>query len=213
MTLPIEAIDLVVDQEVSGQGTYTRLYQSTTWPGGGSGVTVAIGYDLGQVTTTEAHADWSQLVDDATLDAMLRVVGHKGSECHSLAEELRGVVVIPWATAMAEFENREIPKWIRSLSSALPRYGELPPDCAGALWSLAYNRGLEFHSPGDRYKEMRAIATDVARWDLADIPAQIRSMKRLWVHTGLGGLVKRREAEAVLFERGLSSRTAPVIKA
>jgi GH24 family phage-related lysozyme (muramidase) len=39
---------------------------------------------------------------------------------------------------------------------------------------------------------------------ITDIPAQIRSMKRLWVGKGLDGLIKRREGEAALFEEGLN---------
>jgi hypothetical protein len=36
------------------------------------------------------------------------------------------------------------------------------------------------------------------------IPGHIRSMKRLWIGKGLDGLLLRREAEAKLFEKGLS---------
>lgn len=61
-----------------------------------------------------------------------------------------------------------------------------------------------FGAQGDRYTEMRAIAADVANGNLADIPTQIRSMKRLWANQpNLQGLVRRRELEALLFEEGL----------
>jgi GH24 family phage-related lysozyme (muramidase) len=52
---------------------------------------------------------------------------------------------------------------------------------------------------------MRAIAADVASGNLADIPQQFRSMKRLWENQpNMAGLVRRRELEALLFEEGLS---------
>lgn len=50
---------------------------------------------------------------------------------------------------------------------------------------------------------MKNIQADFTQGNLADIPVQIRSMKRLWVGKGLDGLIKRREGEAKLFEEGL----------
>ena len=49
-------------------------------------------------------------------------------------------------------------------------------------------------------REMRAIRDAVARGDLKEIAAQLRSMKRLWEGKGMGGLLKRRDAEADLVE-------------
>ena len=51
---------------------------------------------------------------------------------------------------------------------------------------------------------MRAIRRDVAVDNLADIPIQLRAMKALWAGGGQGGLLTRREDEAVLFEKGLN---------
>ena len=43
------------------------------------------------------------------------------------------------------------------------------------------------------------------RCDLQEIADQLRSMKRLWEGKGMGGLLKRRDAEADLVESCLSS--------
>ena len=43
-----------------------------------------------------------------------------------------------------------------------------------------------------------------------EIANQIRSMKRLWVNKGLGGLLHRRDAEADLVESCIESIPAPV---
>jgi GH24 family phage-related lysozyme (muramidase) len=51
---------------------------------------------------------------------------------------------------------------------------------------------------------MRAIREAVARGDLAEIAAQLRSMKRLWEGQGLGGLIARREEEAQLVESAVA---------
>jgi hypothetical protein len=50
---------------------------------------------------------------------------------------------------------------------------------------------------------MRAIKECVSLKQFAGIPAQFRSMKRLWPSTS--GLPGRREREAVLFEQGLAA--------
>ena len=67
-----------------------------------------------------------------------------------------------------------------------------------------YNRGAAFSSLGDRYAEMRAIKVHMVNNNPENIPAEFRSMKRLWVGKGLDGLLARRDREAKLFERGLT---------
>jgi hypothetical protein len=49
-TVSQKAIDLIVFYEVNDEPTYTRRYTAPTWPGGASGVTIGIGYDIGYVT-------------------------------------------------------------------------------------------------------------------------------------------------------------------
>jgi hypothetical protein len=75
----------------------------------------------------------------------------------------------------------------------------------GMLVSLVYNRGTSMidsrNSPGNR-KEMRDIQAAVAAGRFAEVPAALRSMKRLWPN--LKGLRDRREHEALLFEQGLA---------
>jgi hypothetical protein len=41
-------------------------------------------------------------------------------------------VTITWDQAMAEYDNRELPKWEGECRAALPNYDELPADCAQA---------------------------------------------------------------------------------
>ena len=81
---------------------------------------------------------------------------------------------------------------------------------AAGLVSLVYNRGASMKdSPGsDNRREMRAIRDLVPRMDLRGIAAALRSMKRLWAGKGLDGLLRRREAEAVLVESCLAPPVA-----
>jgi GH24 family phage-related lysozyme (muramidase) len=114
-------------------------------------------------------------------------------------------VSVPFSAASAVFQQTSVPRTTAETANALPGSDALSPDCMGALVSLVYNRGPSFSADGDRYTEMRAIKTDVMQKRFADIPAQLRSMKRLWAgDPNAAGLVRRRELEALLFEQGLS---------
>lgn len=55
-------------------------------------------------------------------------------------------------------------------------------------------------------KEMRDIRDAVAAGRFGDVPAALRSMKRLWPQGN--GLRDRREREAKLFEEGLAEMLA-----
>src|SRR5579872_3346072 len=151
------AIDLIVAEEVSSQGTYQRLYRSPEWPGGASGVTIGIGYDCGYSTPDQIMADWSDQLPDAMVHALITVAGIHGSPAKAEAAHLHGTVDVPWNAAMAVFLKRDMPKWEGIVMHALPNTDQLQPDSFGALVSLTYNRGPSFTTPGDRYREMRDI--------------------------------------------------------
>ena len=104
------------------------------------------------------------------------------------------------------FGTRTLPLYELRTAQAFPGVDALPEDARGALVSLVYNRGTSMvdNSPEDRRREMRAIRDAVARGDLAEIAAQLRSMKRLWEGQRLGGLIARREEEAQLVESAVA---------
>lgn len=196
-----DAIDLIVREEVSSEAVYRKRYTRPEWPGHSSGVTIGIGYDVGYATPAQLRADWRGLIPDSMITALTRACGVTGASAQALTKALRGSVNVPWEAAIANFENTVLPRWIRNVKSKLPNTDKLSPDCLGALVSLAYNRGPSFNNTGDRYREMRAIRALMASGNFAGIPAQFRSMKRLW--PGSSGLQGRRDREAQLFERGL----------
>jgi hypothetical protein len=196
------AIDLIVAEEVTSQAYYQTHYQHPEWPGGGSGVTIGIGYDCGYSSTDIIQADWGDKLPHQMVEALQDVAGITGSAASSHAHELHGIVTIPWDAAMAVFQNRDMPKWEGIVTRALPNTDKLKPDSFGALCSLAYNRGASFNKAGDRYAEMRAIRQLMALGKFNAIPAEFRSMKRLWPN--MVGLRNRRDHEANLFARGLS---------
>ena len=201
-------IDLIVTEEDSGQLYYTRHYTHFDWPEGASGPTVGIGYDCGYSTADEIRAAWTGIISEAMVDALVKAAGLKGQVAAWFVRQHYGEVTITWDQAMAEFENRELPKWEALCRKALVNYDLLPGDCAGAIDSLAYNRGVGgFHAAGDRYREMRAIADHMSAKQFNRIPGEYLSMRRLWPEGG--DLWRRREHEAALFTRGLAAM-APV---
>jgi uncharacterized protein (TIGR02594 family) len=203
--LPIsqQAIDLIVFFEVSSQALYEKKYRKPTWPGGQSGVTVAIGYDVGYTNRDQLINDWTGKIPQPMIDALEAAIGVKGSAAAPLARQLGATVDIPFQAAMSVFTGRDVPRWTKIVQSALPNCNLLNPDCLGALVSLAYNRGPSFSAAGSRYAEMRDIKAHMASRDFKLIPDDIRHMKRLW--PTVPGLQTRREKEAQLFEQGLAN--------
>lgn len=211
MLISKATFDLIVKEEVSSQGAYERLYRRTEWPGASSGVTIGIGYDCGYSTPARLREDWGGRIPNDMIEALVKACGVTGKPASSLAERLKPLIDIPWEAALDVFENVDVPRWVATVKQHLPNTDQLSPDCLGAIVSLAYNRGPSFDVPGDRYKEMRAIKAHMAAKDFDKIPAEFRSMKRLWPN--LSGLRGRRDREANLFERGLSTDIPQILVA
>lgn len=200
------AFDMIVAEEDSDANYYARHYTHFDWPQGASGPTIGIGYDCGYVSADEARADWSGIVTDDQVAAIVRACGIKGEAAALFVRQHGASVTISWDQAIAEFKAREMPKWEARVCAALPNTDALPPDCFGALVSLSYNRGCSFDLPGPRFAEMRAIKAHMAAKDFGRIPAEILSMRRLWPQGG--DLWRRRGHEATLFLRGLNPQPA-----
>lgn len=206
------AEELIIEQEVSSEAVYKKRYTRPTWPGGASGVTIGIGYDLGMSTIDQIKKAWGNLVSPDMLQAMTQCAGMTGEAGRTALAHVRYKINIPWDVAMHVFENVDMPRWVNIVKSKLPNCDELNEDCMGALVSLAYNRGPSFDKDGDRYREMRAIKQHMRDKTFSLIPNELRSMARLWQGSSVRGLVTRRNAEADLFEQGLSKmKPVPVV--
>lgn len=183
---------------------YEGLDQPGDWPGGESGITIGIGYDLGYESRPDFDQDWKPLLDPASYAALAAVTGLKGSAAQAKAPTVKSIR-IKQSDAETVFLERTVPKYQKTTESAFPGVGKLPADAQGALLSLVYNRGAGMQ--GDSRTEMRAIRDAIAKVDSAGVDAtlqtvadQIRAMKRLWEGKGLDGLLARRDAEADLVE-------------
>jgi GH24 family phage-related lysozyme (muramidase) len=188
-------LDLIVSHEIGSEANYRRRLSNPIWPGGQSGVTIGIGYDLGHTSATQIEKDWRGRIADADLAKLLTVVGKKGEAGKQARASVRQVEV-PFEAAKEVFYTSTLPRFAQITQRAYPGVERLPADAQAALLSLVYNRGAS-KSGGSR-REMKAIEPLVKNGDLNGIAEQIRAMKRLWVGKGLPGLLRRRDEEAEL---------------
>jgi GH24 family phage-related lysozyme (muramidase) len=202
--IPTSAIAYIAREEVSSRAAYKTNYHRPVWPGGDSGVTIGIGYDLRMQSAERYEADWRDLLPAADLEALRQCLGRPGSA--ALADSLNACSV-PLAAAWVNFAARVLPRYVDDTRRAFgdAQFDALPPLCRGALVSLVYNRGAQLDEPPpqDRRREMRAIRGHIARGDLARVAGEFRAMKRLWPNTA--GLRARRDREADMWERGLGA--------
>lgn len=202
------AIDLIVAAEVSSRAVYERKYTHPEWPGEASGITIAIGYDVGYAAPDKLRRDWKARIPDEMIDVLVPCCGKTGEAAHLLLPEVRSRVTVPWAPAIEVFLNADLPEYTAKVCAAVPGADKLSPECLGALVSLAYNRGTGgFNDARPRFDEMRAIRRMIEQGKLEGVSDQFRLMKRLWPNSR--GLRERRDAEAALWDRGLKS-PAPV---
>jgi gas vesicle protein/GH24 family phage-related lysozyme (muramidase) len=180
--------------------TAAGIDQPSKWPGGPSGITLGIGYDLGFVTKEDFQKTWKNYLTADQMARLETVIGISGSAAGQRASGFADIVISREA-AVDAFTRVSLPQYQARTAVAFPGYDKLPVDVQGALVSLVFERGIAMD--GDRRKEMRAIRAAVASGNLQEIANQFRAMKRLWQGTGLDGLVRHLEAEALLVESAI----------
>jgi len=197
-----KAIKLILEHE--------GMNQPGNWPGGDSGITLGIGYDLGYHTVDEFESDWGEFLTRPQLERLRAAAGLRGIKAKNRAEEFSDIK-LKRTDAETVFVEKSLPQYFFKAQQAFPGFDNLPLDTQGALVSLVYNRGTSMvDGPKEEQKkihnrrEMRAIHDAVAVGDLQEIADQLRLMKRLWDPAKLGGLHTRRDAEATLVESTLS---------
>jgi hypothetical protein len=203
------ATSLIIASEVSGASQYRERFHKPTWPGGSSGVTIGIGYDLGFVNAKEFRSDWGTYIPAADFALLAQCCGVHSERARTVLHSVSRVD-IPWPVASRQYEEQVQPRRIGETESVLRNCELLSPDSLGALVSLVYNRGAagflvpQSRDPSGRFREMRNIRSLMEAKRFPDIPLQLLAMRRLWERTPGGeGLVLRRELEAQLFSLGL----------
>lgn len=189
---------------------FEGMHYKPEWPGAKSGVTIGIGYDLGYCTVDTLESDWETYLPLEHISRLRHVVGLRAESARYRVGALTDIRVRR-ADAIEVFTERSLPVYTNRARLAFPGFDALHPDVQGALVSLVYNRGTSMiDGPGEQARrnqnrrEMREIRDAVAAGDVAAVARHLRSMKRLWEGKNLGGLLRRRDAEANLVESSLS---------
>ena len=193
LTVSRQGVEAIIGYEVSSRAYYESRLTRPTWPGGDSGVTIGIGYDLGYITVRQFDADWSALLGIYARRRLRRCCGVKGSSAKRYLSRLQRIA-ISFEAAQQVFIHQSLPGYAGKTLKAYPGVERLFPDAQAALLSLIYNRGASM--TGASRREMANIRSLVAARDYQGIATQIISMKRLWQNRGLDGLLRRRDEEA-----------------
>lgn len=193
-------LDLLVAFEVTSPAYYEKKLRRPVWPGGESGVTIGIGYDIGVTGVRQIEQDWRGQLSDEEVDRLLTAQGIAGARAKPLASELSDVEV-PFDIAQAVFYRCTVPQFARRTLETYPRVDKLPPDAEAMVLSLIYNRGTRLSGP--RRRHMAALKPLIARGDLDAIAEQFDLMTQLW--PDLAGLRTRRRKEATMI-RGAARR-------
>jgi GH24 family phage-related lysozyme (muramidase) len=196
-----KSYDLIIKHEVGGgENYYNKALSRPSYPGGASGVTIGIGYDLGYVNIQQFTKDWKQHLSQSDFTALALTIGKKRDSAKAEIIHLRNIK-IPWAAAQTVFGQNTLPKFIAETQRAFPGSNYLLPDAFGALVSLVFNRG------GSMVGASRTEMNNIRRAIIGEIPtsniynyisSQISIMKRIWVGKNLDGLLARRDDEAAL---------------
>src|SRR4030042_1062895 len=165
---------MISEKSIKLMMEFEGIDQPSVWPGGQSGISLGIGYDLGYASVENFEADWKPYLTQEEIDQLKTVLGLRGSKAKQEAPRFRNIVV-KYADAKRVFINRSLPLYFDMAKNAFPGLEELPEDAQGALVSLVYNRGAAMHdnSPEDRRKEMRVIRDAVPAKDLREIADQL----------------------------------------
>jgi len=204
--LTASGVTFIAREEVSSPDLYRRLYRHPIWPGGESGITIGIGYDLRFVDAATLKDDWGAHLPPETLTALSPVLGKQGSD--ALLAGVRNAVDVSLPAAMAVLVKRSLPTYMQRARGPYPQLDSLSAPRQAALASLVYNRGAALQDTDPQTqnrREMREIQRLLATGHPDDVADQIDAMVRLWDPAKAGGLIARRRREATLWRAGFGA--------
>lgn len=193
------AVALVTRWEIGSAAQYTRKYSHPICPGGASGPTIGIGYDLGTQTEREIRASWGR---HSAIDELVTASGQTGrTRCKAWATQHQHITV-SYADAERVFLEHDWPVYFAAAGRAYHNgWNGLSGYHKGGLTSVGYNRGFGFS--GSRRAELRAIRdTCVPAYDAPCSARENVASCRVWEGTAIyKGICNRRKDESRLMVR------------
>jgi hypothetical protein len=175
------------------------------WPQGASGITIGVGWDLGQHSKEQLAARWAKLPrDDVVL--LHTASGKQGGAAAKLLDTKMKAVTIPRAVSLEVLQQEIVETLYPDVVRAFPGFEVLPAGAQVAILSVVFNRGSGMGRDPDWLKattvdarwEVRRFRADIERRDMYAIYAHLDTMKRLWRGTKTPGVVIRRRDEQSL---------------
>lgn len=183
---------LVLEFETGGERGYDPHPE---WPGGSSGVTAGVGYDMGYYSRSVILSDWAAIKANDR-NRLAETSGKKGQRARELIPGLRDIF-IRWDIATDVFDRVDVAREFDNAKRAIPGFLDLRPNAQAAWLSLGFNRGWSFSGPNR--VEMRAARDLVPARDYEAMANQFRKMVRVWLGMPIErGMTRRRNAEADL---------------
>lgn len=202
-------VKAIIRYEIGSDSYYNAYLRSPIWPGGDSGVTIGIGYDLGYQSEVDFKAHWADELTEGKLDRLAAVCGVTGLSARNKIDGLRDIR-ISLVRARRVFMKTSLRDYGTKTLRAYPGLDALEPDAQSAIVSLVYNRGTSMANRDSR-REMRELRDHIRNADYAAIAQSLRDMKRIWAGRNLAGLLKRRDAEAAMVAGAQRSYSADEI--
>ena len=211
--LATNGIAFIALEETGGLDYYQTSAHWPCYPGGLSGVTIGVGFDLGANSEQDFRDCWGPYLSPGHIRELSKDIGKRGTP-ERVAELRQMGVDIPFKVAWAVFIKKNIPKYYTDTKAIYPSLEQLPELCRSVLVSIVYNRGASLREDDDKRKEMRMIrdillnasasgfSKEEKKKILSGVEDQIVAMKRLWAPSS--GLCKRRQNEANLWRQGLN---------
>tara|TARA_R110002153_G_scaffold26421_4_gene82916 strand:+ start:2837 stop:3922 length:1086 start_codon:yes stop_codon:yes gene_type:complete len=213
LPVSVDGYNLILKYEVSSKYYYNKYLKRPTvpaWRTTASGCTVGFGSDCGHMSKQQIRDAWTGILTEREIRALQSVSGLKGSRAYYATRKMRHLVSVDWTQADLQFKRYTLPRYTKLTAKAFKIDKDtLHPHSSSALVSLVFNRGSSMgktssSSAFDRRMEMRWIRYNISVGKSDRVPSNIRHMKRIWSRTKLKGLHLRRDAEAVLFAKGVT---------
>lgn len=104
-----------------------------------SGVTIAIGYDLGQQSKSQIQQDLAKFYTKDQIERLMIAQGKKGNNAHNLIQKLSDITITKDNALKLAIVLKT--RYANQVLSIYPETLTLHPHCQGVLLSLVFNRG------------------------------------------------------------------------
>ena len=167
-----------------------------------SGVTIGIGYDLGQNSGERIRTDWSPYLSADVVNRLVSAAGKKRYAAMAAQAALQDIT-ISYNVALQVYYQKSLPRYMNVLNAAYPTAQDtINPTALGALASMIFNRGGTLSTSTKRV-ELVQIRDAINNNRLDLIPDLIRAMRSKVPNPS------RRAREADWFETWYNSTTDP----